>query len=68
MTALFVQNLVDKVVAFVAPKIIGGKTSLTAVAGVGVDLVGEAINIELAEMKLLGPDMVIEGYPGGGRV
>ena len=66
--SLFDQNLVDKVVAFVAPKIIGGKTSLTAVAGVGVDLVGEAINIELAEMKLLGPDMVIEGYPGGGRV
>ena len=65
---LFDQGLVDKVVAFVSPKIIGGKDSLTPVAGIGVDLVDEAITIDGADMKQVGPDMVITGYPGGRRV
>ena len=65
---LFDQGLVDKVVAFVSPKIIGGKDSLTPVAGIGVDLVDEAIIIDGADMKQVGPDMVITGYPGGRRV
>ena len=66
--SLFDQGLVDKVVAFVAPKIVGGKNSLTAVGGTGVNLINEAIDIRVTEMKWLGTDMVIEGYPGGGRV
>ena len=66
--SLFDQGLVDKVVAFVAPKIVGGKNSLTAVGGTGVNLINEAIDIRVTEMKWLGTDMVIQGYPGGGRV
>ena len=55
-------------VAFVSPKIIGGKDSLTPVAGIGVNLIDEAITIDGADMKQVGPDMVITGYPGGRRV
>jgi diaminohydroxyphosphoribosylaminopyrimidine deaminase/5-amino-6-(5-phosphoribosylamino)uracil reductase len=66
--SLFDQNLVDKVVAFVAPKIIGGKNALTAIGGEGVNLIDEAIDIQVTEMKWLGTDMVIQGYPGGGHV
>ena len=65
---LFDRDLVDKIVAFVAPKIIGGRDSLTAVGGVGIDLIDEAKDFEITEMKWVGSDIVIEGYPGGGHV
>ena len=65
---LFDRDLVDKIVAFVAPKIIGGRDSLTAVGGVGIDLIDEAKDFEITEMKRVGSDIVIEGYPGGGHV
>ena len=65
---LFDRDLVDKIVAFVAPKIIGGRDALTAVGGLGIDLIDEAKDFEITEMKWIGSDIVIEGYPGGGHV
>ena len=40
------EKLVDKIFAFVAPKIIGGKNSLTAVAGAGFEKLSDAVNLK----------------------
>jgi diaminohydroxyphosphoribosylaminopyrimidine deaminase / 5-amino-6-(5-phosphoribosylamino)uracil reductase len=62
--SLFDQRLVDKVVAFVSPIVIGGINARTAVAGQGVDKVSQAIRLEKVSMKMLGQDVMVTGYTG----
>ena len=56
------ENLVDKIFAFVAPKIIGGKNSLTAVEGVGFEKLSDAVNLKNFTAEKLGEDILISGY------
>lgn len=56
------ENLVDKVLAFVAPKIIGGKNSLTAVEGAGFEKLSDAVNLKNLTTQKLGDDILISGY------
>ncbi len=63
--SLFDCGLVDKVVAFVAPIIIGGKEAKTAVAGEGIDKVIDAIKLDRISMERFGEDMMISGYVEG---
>ncbi len=60
--SLFDNRLVDKVVAFVAPIIIGGEDAKTAVAGRGVEKVSDALRLEKVTMERLGDDMLLSGY------
>lgn len=60
--AFLKENLVDKVVYFVAPKIAGGKDSLTSVEGVGVSQMSDAIQLENVKSTYVDPDIMIEGY------
>ena len=59
---LFDLGLVDKVVAFVAPTIIGGKGAPSPVSGAGVELMADALQLERVRWKRLGRDMLITGY------
>jgi len=54
--------LVNKVTFFVAPKIVGGKDSLSAVGGVGVELMNDAIQLQGVEVTQRGDDVEITGY------
>src|SRR4030095_1218240 len=56
-------GLIDKVSFFIAPKIIGGLDAPTAIAGRGVEKLGEGI--ELADIKVTqrGQDVEFTGYP-----
>lgn len=67
--SLFDQGLVDKVIAFIAPVIIGGAEAKTAVAGRGVDKVAEAFRLENMKAEKLGDDLMVSGYVAvkGGR-
>ena len=56
------ENLVDKVLAFVAPKIIGGKNALTAVEGAGFEKLFDAINLKNFTAQKLGEDILISSY------
>ena len=56
------ERLVDKVIAFVAPKIIGGYNSKTPVGGTGIELMKDAINIYNTKYKTFDGDICIEGY------
>ncbi|MBN3037837.1 MAG: bifunctional diaminohydroxyphosphoribosylaminopyrimidine deaminase/5-amino-6-(5-phosphoribosylamino)uracil reductase RibD [Candidatus Omnitrophica bacterium] len=57
------EKLVDKMIVFVAPKIIGGREAPTAVEGEGVKKVGRAIKLRDIKLRRLGPEVIIEGEP-----
>jgi len=63
--ALFDEGLVDKVIAFVAPLIIGGREAKTAVAGRGVDKVQDSLKLEQVTVERFGEDVMVSGYVGG---
>jgi diaminohydroxyphosphoribosylaminopyrimidine deaminase/5-amino-6-(5-phosphoribosylamino)uracil reductase len=60
--SLFDHRLVDKVVAFIAPVIIGGEKARTAVGGKGVDKVIDSIKLERVSMERFGDDLMVSGY------
>jgi len=55
------EKLVDKVVYFLAPKIIGGKDAPGAVGGQGISQLKEAVLLKDMKVVRLGDDLVIEG-------
>ncbi len=55
-------GIVDKVLFFLSPKIIGGKKSPTSVDGKGIDKLNEAISLKDIKTHKLDEDILIEGY------
>ena len=60
--ALFDMNLVDKVVAFVAPVIIGGNEAISPVGGIGIAGMEEALRLKDVEVRRFGEDVAVIGY------
>lgn len=60
--AMLSAGLVDKVLAFVAPKIIGGQSALTAVEGAGFEKLFDAVKLKNFTAQPLGEDILISGY------
>lgn len=60
--AFFDLRLVDKVLAFLAPVIIGGKHAIPAVGGHGAALVAEGQRLERVRVRRLGDDLLVMGY------
>ncbi len=56
------QGAVQKVLAFIAPKIIGGNNAPTPVGDLGFSTMTEALSLERVEMRVVGFDCVVEGY------
>lgn len=56
------EGIVDKVNAFIAPKIIGGRGAKTPIGGSGKAVMREAISIENLEVQRFGDDVMLEGY------
>ena len=61
--SLFDLRLVDKVVAFLAPVIIGGAEAVPAVAGAGSGTIAEALRLQDIETEQVGEDLTVVGYP-----
>jgi diaminohydroxyphosphoribosylaminopyrimidine deaminase/5-amino-6-(5-phosphoribosylamino)uracil reductase len=55
-------QVVDKVAAFVAPRILGGASALGPVGGEGATDPGEATQLVIAGVDALGGDLLIEAY------
>ena len=62
---LFDQGLVDKVLAFIAPVIIGGKEAKCAVGGIGTARVAGAFHLHNVEVSGFGDNVLVSGYLGG---
>jgi diaminohydroxyphosphoribosylaminopyrimidine deaminase/5-amino-6-(5-phosphoribosylamino)uracil reductase len=60
--SLFDCGLVDKVVVFIAPIIIGGEEAKAAVSGKGADKVLDALRLERVTVKQFGDDLMVSGY------
>jgi diaminohydroxyphosphoribosylaminopyrimidine deaminase / 5-amino-6-(5-phosphoribosylamino)uracil reductase len=59
---MFAWNAVDQVLAFVAPKIIGGSEAPTPVGGEGRPFMAEAWQLSAVRMEQYGADMAIAGF------
>ncbi len=63
LAASFVETgVIDKVMTFIAPKFIGGKSARTPVEGRGVRLVGEAAPLYRITHKSVGDDVLVTAY------
>ena len=58
----FAAGIVDKVMFFVAPKIIGGHDAITAVEGEGAARMADAVMLERMTARPIGEDLLIEAY------
>jgi len=58
---------VDKLAFFIAPIIIGGRGSVPAVGGLGPERVADALRLGEVEVRPLGEDLYLTGYPTGRR-
>lgn len=56
-------GLVDRIVSFIAPKIIGGKDAKTPVEGKGIEKMSEAIRLENIEIEKTGQDLMLQATP-----
>ena len=61
--SFFDRGLVDKVLAFVSPVIVGGSGAASPVEGLGVSTMGGAWRVEEAAAQRIGEDWLITGYP-----
>ncbi|MDE6035913.1 MAG: bifunctional diaminohydroxyphosphoribosylaminopyrimidine deaminase/5-amino-6-(5-phosphoribosylamino)uracil reductase RibD [Ruminococcus sp.] len=55
-------GIVNKVQAYVSPKIFGGEGAKTAVSGAGVETPDEAYRVRRTEIRRIGEDFLIEGW------
>lgn len=53
-------GLVDKVVSFIAPKIIGGKDAISPVEGQGFETIDKAIKLSDLKFNKIGQDLILE--------
>ena len=66
--SLFDAGLVDKVIAFIAPVIIGGSKARSAVAGSGIDKMINAHYLERVKIENIGGDFMVTGYVSGEKL
>ncbi|MGE5404603.1 MAG: bifunctional diaminohydroxyphosphoribosylaminopyrimidine deaminase/5-amino-6-(5-phosphoribosylamino)uracil reductase RibD [Candidatus Saccharibacteria bacterium] len=63
INAYAIENkLVDKVYWFIAPKIIGGETAMSPVAGTGIDHMHNALKLNNIRVRNFDDDLLVVGY------
>jgi diaminohydroxyphosphoribosylaminopyrimidine deaminase / 5-amino-6-(5-phosphoribosylamino)uracil reductase len=62
LASAFEAGVVDKVMFYVAPKILGGRHAITAVEGEGAATLDDAIELEQLTTTALGDDLLVEAY------
>jgi diaminohydroxyphosphoribosylaminopyrimidine deaminase / 5-amino-6-(5-phosphoribosylamino)uracil reductase len=63
--ALWEEGLVDKLVFYFAPKVIGGCGAPGPIGGSGVDSIERAYPLSIDSVFAIGPDFKVIAYPGG---
>lgn len=56
------QRTVQKVCAFIAPKLIGGQTAPSPIGELGLTQMTQALTLESVQIQPIGTDYLIEGY------
>ena len=60
--SLLAAGFVDKVYAFVAPKLVGGRDALTPVEGTGAERLSDAVTLTGLTAETVGEDVLLTGY------
>lgn len=60
------SKIVDKVLVYIAPKIIGGKSALSPIGGRGISKLKDAFKVDTMKIISSEEDVLIEGYFKGG--
>lgn len=64
VNASFLENqLIDKVVLYIAPKLVGGKDAPTFLEGIGIEEMTDALELTDTTFELVGKDLKFTGYP-----
>ncbi len=63
--ALLESGIADKVVFYVAPKVVGGADAPGPVAGDGVGLMADALGMAMDSVEAVGPDVKLTAYAVG---
>jgi len=66
--SFFDHHLVDKVVVFISPIIIGGEEAKTAVQGCGINNISEAWHLNRVSTERFGDNMLVSGYMEKGKM
>ncbi len=61
-TAALEDGIVDKIVFFYAPKILGGRLAPGITAGEGVEYINRALKVSDLTVRRCGEDILVEGY------
>lgn len=56
------EKIVDKVIFYIAPKILGGENSKSCIAGLGFSELNDAVNLKDISYRKVSEDLVVEGY------
>ena len=60
--SLFDHELIDKVFAFISPRILGGLNAPSPIEGQGVSRIADAISLKCVTVEHLGEDFLVTGY------
>jgi diaminohydroxyphosphoribosylaminopyrimidine deaminase/5-amino-6-(5-phosphoribosylamino)uracil reductase len=61
--SMLAAGLVDKVVLFIAPKLVGGRAAPGPVGGDGIPRMADALPLHDVTIRRFGEDLMIIGYP-----
>jgi len=61
-SGLLKEGLIDKIMLFFAPILIGGKGAYNLIGGKGVDFLKDAYKVDIAAVKRFKEDIYLEGY------
>lgn len=56
------EGIVDKILLFLAPMLIGGKSTPTAVGGDGIEALSQAVRLRDVRIERFDDDILLEGY------
>lgn len=56
------ERVVDKVLFFYAPRIIGGRDAVSSIGGIGAETIAGSITLERTRIRRFGTDIALEGY------
>ncbi|HEY9838492.1 MAG TPA: dihydrofolate reductase family protein, partial [Vampirovibrionales bacterium] len=56
------DGAVQKILAFIAPKIVGGQSAPSPVGNLGLTRMGDALTLDRVKWRTIGTDCVVEGY------
>jgi diaminohydroxyphosphoribosylaminopyrimidine deaminase/5-amino-6-(5-phosphoribosylamino)uracil reductase len=62
-SALLIHRIVDKILYFFAPKIIGGRLAPPLVGDPGLETMDQALNLDIQKVRRLGMDWLFEAVP-----